>query len=93
MGRNNNFDKELSFEELLVHKKDAIIKILGTDLYFESYTLFTNDDLCLNIRNNLSQGLINDTDFYSPYYVYVWLLIFRIIFCSYKSYINRNISN
>lgn len=93
MGRNNNFDKELSFEELLIHKKDAVIKIFGTDLYFEFYTLFTNDDLCLNTRNNLSHGLINDTDFYSPYYVYIWLLIFRIIFCSYKSYINRNTKN
>ena len=93
MGRNNSFDKELSFEELLVNKKDNIIKIFGDDLYFEFYTLFSNDDLCYNTRNNLSHGLIGDKDFYSPYYIYVWLLIFRIIFCSYKSYIYRNINN
>lgn len=77
--RYSKFEKELSLDEILKEKKDDIIKIFGEDLYFELNTLLSNEDYCLNLRNNLCHGLINVNDFYSQNYSYLWALIFRII--------------
>ncbi|WP_300717912.1 DUF4209 domain-containing protein, partial [uncultured Brachyspira sp.] len=77
--RYGKFEKELSLDEILKVKKDDIIKIFGEGLYFELNTLLSNEDYCLNLRNNLCHGLININDFYSQNYVYLWALIFKII--------------
>ncbi|MDA0023340.1 DUF4209 domain-containing protein [Brachyspira hyodysenteriae] len=52
------------------------MSIFGESLYFELNTLLSNEDYCLNLRNNLCHGLINVNDFYSQNYVYLWALIF-----------------
>ncbi|MEI0517541.1 DUF4209 domain-containing protein [Brachyspira murdochii] len=77
--RYGKFEKELSLDEIFKEKKSDIIKIFGEGLYFELNTLLSNEDYCLNLRNNLCHGLINVNDFYSQNYVYLWTLIFRII--------------
>ncbi|MEI0608089.1 DUF4209 domain-containing protein [Brachyspira pulli] len=77
--RYGKFEKELSLDEILKEKKDDIIKIFGESLYFELNTLLSNEDYCLNLRNNLCHGLINVNDFYSQNYLYLWALIFKII--------------
>lgn len=81
--RKNNFDQELSLDQLLSNKKEDLIKIFGEELYFEINTLFSNEDLCFNLRNRLSHGLINYETFYSYPYIYSWLLIFNIIFINF----------
>ena len=81
--RYDKFEKELSLDEMLKEKKDDIISIFGESLYFELNTLLSNEDYCLNLRNNLCHGLINVNDFYSQNYVYLWALIFRFILLSY----------
>ncbi|ACN83796.1 hypothetical protein BHWA1_01317 [Brachyspira hyodysenteriae WA1] len=81
--RYGKFEKELSLDEMLKEKKDDIISIFGESLYFELNTLLSNEDYCLNLRNNLCHGLINVNDFYSQNYVYLWALIFRFILLSY----------
>ncbi|TVL61871.1 hypothetical protein A9X86_07695 [Brachyspira hyodysenteriae] len=81
--RHNKFEKELSLNEIFEQKKDDIISIFGESLYFELNTLLSNEDYCLNLRNNLCHGLINVNDFYSQNYVYLWALIFRFILLSY----------
>ena len=81
--RYDKFEKELSLDEMLKEKKDDIISIFGESLYFELNTLLSNEDYCLNLRNNLCHGLTNINDFYSQNYVYLWALIFRFILLSY----------
>ena len=60
--------------------EERLHKIFGEELYFEINTLFSNEDLCFNLRNRLSHGLINYETFYSYPYIYSWLLIFNIVF-------------
>ena len=81
--RYDKFEKELSLDEILKEKKDDIIEIFGESLYFELNTLLSNEDYCLNLRNNLCHGLINVNDFYSQNYMYLWTLIFRLILLYY----------
>lgn len=81
--RYDKFEKELSLDEILKEKKDDVISIFGEGLYFELNTLLSNEDYCLNLRNNLCHGLINVNDFYSQNYLYLWALIFRIILLFY----------
>lgn len=88
--RKNNFDQELSLDQLLINKKEDLIKIFGEELYFEINTLFSNEDLCFNLRNRLSHGLIGYDTFYSYPYIYSWVLIFNIIFANFLNNTKNN---
>ena len=63
-------------------------KLLGPDIYIDLKTLLDDEKGGLNLRNDLSHGLLSYDDCNSVYSIYLWWLIFTWFYYLYKQ--NKN---
>ena len=56
---------------------DALKKLMGDSLVLTLQFIFTEKG-GINLRNNLSHGLYDPQNFYSPYAIYAWWIILKM---------------
>ncbi|WP_150539827.1 DUF4209 domain-containing protein [Actinobacillus vicugnae] len=72
----NGIENEVGLSSLI--DKAEAKEILGKDIWFQLQAVFTNP-LSSNLRNMVGHGLLDDGTSNSPFNVYAWWLILRII--------------
>ena len=85
----NGVEFEIGLSNLLQHEKAR--ELFDESLLFEFRALF-GSPYGVNLRNQVSHGLLNDEDFTSVYAVYVWWLALSLVYNSWwlAEYGNKN---
>ncbi len=64
--------------------RESMWKQIGPDIYIDLKTLLDDEKGGLNLRNDLSHGLLSYDECNSAYSIYLWLLVFTWFYFLYK---------